>query len=246
VDGHVAVSFNKPVYPSEGLKLYLGVRPGESIEMPEPGWEIIWSEKNKLGRSTWFPDSSALITTYWGRQDGDYDIVAEVIQPKRKTVVFNPKEMSSISILLADRQNRLYLRGNSEGVIARCDIDIEDEELSCDTVLELERGAPVPDRLCPECPSFPLSAGPRIEGFDLFGDDETMAYMTTEDSCVRVMRIGEEEARCLTAPNLGIGGHVVISPDEKWIAFTIGRKIGEDHGLNVVKEDLYVVEIKTE
>jgi hypothetical protein len=241
-------SFNEAVYSSEGLKFYLGGRPGESIEMPEPVWEVVWSEKNKLGESIWFSDSSAVITSYWGRQDGDYDIVAEVLKPERKTVVFNPEEISNFFLLLADSQNRLYMRVDDEGadsrIVERCDIDLEKEELSCQTVLELPRGAPAPDRLCPECPTFPLATGPSVEGFDLFGDGETMAYTTTRDRCVRLMRIGEEEGECLTTSDYRGVGHVVISPDERWVAFTVDRKIGEDGPFDIVEGDLYIIEIR--
>ena len=44
------------------------------------------------------------------------------------------------------------------------------------------------------------------------------------------------------------GGQIFISPDEKWIAITPVKKIGEDEesGSDIVDMDLYVVEIRKE
>jgi hypothetical protein len=250
VGGEELGFFNEAVFSPTGLKLYLGRRPVESIEMPEPVWEVVWSDEQRTSSGEVLLDEPPTLVGMYGDPDiGRYVLEVEVFTPDRRIITLYPP-FDSFFPFLSDGKNRLYVRVYDEGiggrVIKRCDIDLKKEELSCQTVLELPRGAPVPDRLCPECPTFPLATGPSVVGFDLFSDGETMAYTTTRDRCVRLMRIGEEEGECLTTSDYRSFGRVVISSDERWVAFTVDRKIGEDHGFDIVEGDLYVIEIRKE
>ena len=136
-------------------------------------------------------------------------------------------------------------RNFADSVRYRCDIDLDKESIACNTKLSFANSIRALDSECSECPERPFEQN--IYGLDIFKDNETMVYMEDRRSCLFIRRLGEERPECLTDSDYYyLGGNVVISPDERWIAFTVARKIGESHGIVRVEEDLYVVEIRKE
>lgn len=222
--------FDKGILSPDGKTLFLGKKPMEGVEMPEPRWEIVWSELEDLSSALWFQNSSAVITSYWGRRDRNNDMVIEVVSPRRKTVVFNPEDLNSFSLLYSDKEGRIYVYfWDSEGKrhVARCDVDLEDESVSCEDVF--------------------IEGGRKVNDLEVFSDGEFIAFTEDGGRCVKALRAGEERARCITPPIDTLGDYRVtpgrsikISPDDRWLAFTLLRmdKAGEGIG-----EDLYIIEL---
>lgn len=216
------------VFAPKGLKLYLGRRPTERMETPKQKWNILWSEGRGVG-TLWLGDGSAVIGEY---RDLDRSIdlrrdalEVEVFEPKRKIFSIYP-EFPDFYLLLVDKQNRVYMekRDGDKGIksIVRCSIDIDKEALSCETILE----------------NVPMHTG-----FDVFSDGETMVFSKMrEDNCIRIMRVGGQEARCITTVGLPVGSYVAVSSDEKRLAFERARHVGAKD----FDDDLYIIELKTD
>lgn len=214
------------VFAPKGLKLYLGRRPTERMEMPKQKWDILWSEGRGVG-TLWLGDGSAVIGEY---RDLDRSIdlrrdvlEVEVFEPKRKIFSIYP-EFPDFYLLLVDKQNRVYMekRDGDKGIksIVRCSIDIDKEALSCETILE----------------NVPMHTG-----FDVFSDGETMVFSQWLAQCVSSMKVGEKEPICITAHERSVGTFVVISSDERWLAFERARHVGNKN----YHSDLYIVELKS-
>jgi hypothetical protein len=245
-------TFSQAVISPTGHRLFLGKDPGVSVEMPEPVWEVAWSNERKSTGMVLLSRSSALLGTYAMRgpkRDGYASFIdvmeVEIFEPERKIVRLYPQSRHFVP-RLSDKEDRVYIRIQGEEVegrvIERCGLDLEKEAISCVPVLELPSRNKRPASLCLGCPALPVSPG-GIEGFDIFSDEETMVYTVYGDRCVRVKKIGEEEAGCLTSSDYRIGYFVTISPNERWLAFTVHRKLGVADGFDVVTDDLYVIEL---
>ena len=221
------------LFPPEGLRLFLSMRPNERIEMPEPKWDILVSE-SKSGGWLWLSDASAIIGEYQDFDRRRAVLEVEVFSPKRKVFAIYP-EFSNFLPLFVDDKDRLYMenrdpekdrinllenRDKDQISIVRCSIDVNKESLSCETLLE----------------KLPVHAG-----FDIFSDGETMVFSKMrEDNCVRITRVGEEESPCITTEGLTVGSHAVISPDDRWLVFERAqREEAKDF-----RTDLYIVELK--
>jgi hypothetical protein len=209
-------------FPPGRLKIYLNRRPTERMDMPEPEWDILWSRGKGVGR-LWLGDGSAVIGGYRDLDRRRDVLEVEVFSPKRKIISIYP-EFPDFYLLLVDKQNRVYMekRDSEKGMksIVRCVIDIDRESLSCETVLE----------------DVSMDTG-----FDVFSDGETMVFSRMrDDDCVRILRVGEGEARCITTSGLPVGSFVVISPDQKWLAFERARHIEAKD----FYDDLYLLELK--
>jgi len=63
----------------------------------------------------------------------------------------------------------------------------------------------------------------------------------TDDWCAKVMRVGEKKAECITTSRYLMGNYVVLSPDDKWMAFTVFRKAANG---NYYVNDLYILNLK--
>lgn len=234
---HDVVGFDEGILSPDGKKLFLGKKPDVDIEMPEPKLEIVWSGigiKNEPSGAVWLPDSSAVITSitsYWGRRDRNDDIVIEVLNPQRKTVIFKPDELSSLNLLFSDKQGRIYLYfwdSNGKEHISRCNVAPEEKAISCEDVI--------------------VEKDHEVLEFDLFSDNETVAFTKDDDTCVKAMRIGEKKPYCITPPIDKLGhyifthkGNIKISPDDKRLAFVLSRL--DDAG-EWISEDLYMIELK--
>ena len=215
-------------------RLYPGKKPQIQINMPEPKWEIVWSLDKKTRNFFLFNDYSAAVGLYRDYEKRRIIFEVELFRPVRKIVsLYQPYK--SFSFLFSDSKNRIYLKvygdENSRGDIERCKINLEKNTISCSTVLDLTR-----------------TGKPHVTGIDIFKDAETIAYMQFADSCTFIKRIGDKEPECLTETTHYSGGEVFISPDERWIAITPFRKIGEDDesGSDIADIDLHVIEIGKE
>lgn len=210
-----------------GRKLYLGREPGESIEMPAPKWETLWS-RSKMHNSVWLSDSSGMVGTYFNWEDRKEHIAIQQFTPEEKLIVLRPPSARPVRSIQVAGRNRIYMRihsggegvdGHGKDLVFSCDINRSEATLSCVDMLEIDRN---------------------IQDYDLLSDGETMVFMEEGDRCVRVRHKGEKGAPCITAPKYDLGNHLTISPDGRWVAFTVFRK--RDDGTSYT-EDLYVVKL---
>jgi hypothetical protein len=127
-----------------------------------------------------------------------------------------------------------------------CDVSLEKETASCATALDIGKGTGDKEaRACKDCPLSPISSGPSIIRADLFSDGKTMLFTINGGSCVRAKNIGEKETRCFTSESYEAEGDVVISPDERRVAFTASRRIGPGpfKTLQNYTDDLYLIDV---
>ena len=213
-------SADKAIFPPHELKLYLGGRPNERIKMPGPEWEVVWSQRKGLA-TVWFSDGSAVFGAYWDPELRKYILEAEVFDPEIRIVDIYPP-FKSFWPFLTDKQNRVYMTVAEDvgARIERCAIDLKEKKLSCGVVLKNKH---------------------HIRGFDVFSDGETIVFTRDGDWCAKVMRVGEKKAECITTSRYLMGNYVVLSPDDKWMAFTVFRKAANG---NYYVNDLYILNLK--
>lgn len=236
----------------EGYRIHSGKKPQMQIEMKEPKWEVIRPIGKRKYNSFFSDDYSSAAGFYWDYNKNRLLLEIELFRPVRKIInLYQPYK--SFSFLFSDSKDRIYIKihgdkgdKSSRGDIVRCDIDVTKESMSCTTVLDLTRTSKPLDSECSECPAKQYK--PNVTGIDIFKDAETIAYMQYADSCAFIKRIGDKEPKCLTETTHYSGGKVFISPDERWIAITPFRMIGEDDesGSDIADIDLYVIEIRKE
>ena len=251
-----------PVY-EKGLKnyfqpgdtrIYLRKQPNERIEMPEPQWEILWPKGRGQGR-VWLRGKEAVVGNTSVTSHGMNIIEVETFGSKGKVFDVKPP-YERFQFLTSDSLGRVYLRLNGRQVyyyeeaseyprskyvdhgLARCEIDIEDEEIDCERLLD---------------------SGERSFGkVEILSDAETIIYSVSWDTCEKVMLAGrEDEARCLTPSKhtvtgynempsntpmeLYTGNHSGISPDESLFFYQASVGDGTYH----YGDDLYITELKT-
>ena len=222
--------FDNGILSPDGKTLFLGDKPLEEVEMPEPKWKVVWSEMQDLSSAVWLPDSSAVITSYWGRRDRNDDMVIEVISPKRKTIVFNPDDLNNINLFYSDKQGRIYVYFWDSGEkrhVVRCGVNMEEKDLSCeDLFAEKER---------------------EVGNLEVFADGEAIAFTEDDGRCIKAVRIGQERAYCITPLidtlgnyRISPGRSIKISPDDRWLAFDLIRMNEAGEG---VADDLYIIEL---
>ncbi|NIR15039.1 MAG: hypothetical protein GWN86_14290, partial [Desulfobacterales bacterium] len=185
-------SFYDGILSPDGKKLLLGKEHALKVEMPEPKWEIVWTDLKNLSDAVWLPDSSAVLTSYWGRLDGNNDIVIEVVTPERKTVIFNPEELNDFNLFYSDKEGRIYVYFwdiIEERHLARCNVDTEKKDLSCEDIF--------------------VEGGRKLEDHEVFSDGEAVAFTEDDGTCVKALRIGEEKARCITPPIDTLGNYKI-------------------------------------
>lgn len=214
-----------------GLRLYLGRRPAERIPLPEPHWDILWSGGRGVG-DVWLSDGSAIIGMYYDFVRRRYVLEVEVFTPPKKVFSIIPP-FQSFYPLMVDKQNRVYIRvDNQSGVyirgegkdkrLLRCGVDLKRENISCETIFK------------------PWNS---YMNLDVFSDGETIVFSKEQDdNCVRIQKVGEKEALCLTTAGLPMSSYLVISPDEKWLAFERNHY----KKFKYTNDDLYIVELKSE
>ena len=216
-----ASSGSSAIFAPVGNTLYLVYKPVTTMEMPEPKWDVVWLERERAG-SVWFKEPLALI----GDGSGRYQmgaLVIDVISPYKKQFVMDAGFHDS-TILMIDAQERIYMRTADDNFsrgeqTVRCSIDVNKVAISCESIFK--------DIMAEGHPYF---------GFDITKDGDFAVTSLWKDSCVRLRRIGESEGRCITSDDRMVGTKVNISPDEKWLAFTIERHMGERSYLS----DLYI------
>jgi len=222
--------FDNGILSPDGKKLFLGEKPMEEVEMPEPKWEIVWSELEDLSGAVWFRDSSAVITSYWGRRDRNDDMVVEVVSPERKTVVFNPDELRNFNLFYSDKEGRIYVYfwdKSGKRHIVRCSVYPEEKATSCeDLFVEGDR---------------------KVNDLEVFADGEAVAFTEDDGRCIKAVRTGEERAYCITPPidtlgnyRISPGESIRISHDDRWLAFDLVRQNETGEGIGV---DLYIIKL---
>lgn len=222
--------FDKGILSPDGKKLFLGEKPLEEVEMPEPKWEIVWSELQDVSDALWFRDSSAVFTYYWGRRDSNGDMVIEAISPERKTVIFNPDELNDFNLFYSDKRGRIYMyfwNSNEKRHVVRCNVDPEEKSVSCEDVF--------------------VEGDHTVEDLEVFSDGEFIAFTEDDGRCVKAIGIGGKKARCITPLIDTLGNYrtpsgmsIRISPDDKWLAFDLIRQDETGEGIG---EDLYIIEL---
>ncbi len=210
-----------------GFKLYLGRKPGESVEMPEPEWEVIWS-RSKMHFAAWLPDLSGILQTHYTREDRAYRLALELFGPEKEQIIFEPPLDGSVRAFQMLGPNRFYMKmyrkmgasdRSSKELVVSCEINRSEATISCVDVLELKQD---------------------VLGYKFLSDGETLIFTEQGDRCVRIRHKGESEARCITTTDSDLGGGLQVSPDERWLAFTVSRKRGDD---STYTEDLYIAEL---
>ena len=225
-----AIIFGENNFSPNEIRLYLGKKPAESMEMPEPKWKIIWSQ-NELLNAVWLPVFSGIISARFNREDESETLVLEFFDPERKAIALKPPLSGHARSIQMAGPNRIYLLLNKRGdgfgpygkdIVVSCEVNRSEALLSCVDVLELNHD---------------------IRNYALFSDGETIVFIQVEDRCVRIKRKGKNEAACVTTGNYRLGNYVSVSPDNKWLAFTVSRK---RDGENSYADDLYVVKLTSQ
>jgi hypothetical protein len=223
-------TFNEGILSPDGKKLFLGEKPLEGVEMPEPKWEIVWSELDEISGALWFRDSSAVITSYWGRRDSNIDMVIEVIRPQRKTVVINPEDLNDFGPFYSDKEGRIYMYfwdTYEKRHVVRCNVNAEGTGLSCKDVF--------------------VEGVRKANDLEVFSDGKRIAFTEDGGNCVKAIRAEGKRAYCITPPidtlgnyRISAGESIKISPDDRWLAFDLVRQDEAGEGIGI---DLYIIEI---
>lgn len=207
-------SFHENSISRDG-KIYLPRQPKTRIKMPEPKWEVVWSEFRQLGNPVWLTDSKTVLSESHVKQDIKLDFFLETISPKRKTAVISP-QLIAPQLLMIDALNRVYIevwssrRSGAKNSILKCMVDTKEEKISCAPFLAREKN---------------------ISGFELFPDMKSAAFAESGGVCVLRTRF-KGETECITKTYPEVSGNFNISPDGKWLAFTIYTELRD--------EDLYL------
>lgn len=191
-------------------------------ESERPIWLNEWPVGDS-GRPVGFSDGTVVFDYRRDRGADRNILIAEVYKPERTTVEIYP-QFQNFFLHFVDKRNRLYLRVSEKDEterIVRCEVRLEDKELSCETVLEGE---------------------PKLWDFSVFSDMETIAFVSHSDTCVKIMRIGDAHDRteCLTATQYGLGTKIVLSPDDKWMAYYVKRRAADG---DYMISDLYILNL---
>lgn len=216
-----ASSARGAIFAPKGLKLYLSFKPETTMEMPEPKWDVVWLERESVG-SVWFKEPMALIGDGSGRyQEGA--LVIDVLSPYKKKFVMD-SGFYGATIIMIDAQERIYMNTVDDNFArgeqtVRCSLDVDKVAISCESIFK--------DIMAEGHPSF---------GFDITSDGDFAVTALWKDSCVRLRRRGESGERCITNDDSMVGTKANISPDERWLAFTRLRHIGERN----YHSDLYI------
>ncbi len=216
--------------PDEPYTLFLGIRPKEYIEMPEPKWNLLWSRQKYSFKGFWLKDNSAIIGSYFNFDRWEKYINIEPIDMTKEIIPIDPEftkdpKFASYVLFMFDSKDRVYLRvsdimGDNLHIV-RCKINLKDKSLSCKPV---------------------LSSFSTMDSIDVFSDGENIVFSKWEGECVKAQMIGKDNAHCITKKGL-VGGTVKISPNENWLAFKKIKSIGKMG----YSSDLYIIEInKTE
>ncbi len=191
--------------------------------MPEPKWNLLWSRQKYPFKRFWLKDNSAIIGGYYNSDTGEEYINIEPIDTTKEIISIAPK-FGSYHLFMFDSKGRMYLRvsdaKDDNPRIVRCKINLKEKSLSCEPVLFYKN---------------------RIKAFDIFSDNETIVFNIDEDNCIKVKRIGGKEENCITNRPHKIGPHAVISPNDKWMAFTSYYSLQDGRD----EEELYIIELKT-
>jgi Tol biopolymer transport system component len=217
------------IFSPTGSKIFLGWEPRSKIKMPEPKWEIFWTQNEKEGETRWLPDASGLIRVKWTEEGLKDKLVLVLFDPEEKSIVFELPFDDSVQHLKMSGVDRAYMLANrkvkgfevyGKNLVVGCDINGGKGTISCSDALE---------------------RGSSIRNYDLLPDSESIVFMEAFDHCVRIMRKGDGGASCITSGRYNTGNYVNISPDSKWVAFTVFRE-RDDGG---TYQDLYLVEFKS-
>jgi len=220
-DGYLRTYLFKPDEPHT---LFLGTRPTEHIEMPEPKWQVLWSHQENIGYSNWLNDGSAIIGHYVNLKTRKKALVI-IPQVLGGKIVYIYHDFSINGSLILDDQDRIYMKISDSNEkylqIVRCRLNLKKESLSCDPVLYDEHS---------------------VNTFDVFSDNETIIFNIYGEDCIKVKLIGEEEEKCITNMPHETGSHAIISPDNKWVAVTSSYQLKDER---IGLADLHIVELKT-
>ncbi len=207
------------------LKMYLSRKSNQTIEMPEPKWDITWSSNNQ-SVSAWLKDGSVAIDSHVDFSQPPKNrkqiMDVEVFYPRRKSFTITPY-FYHFYPLLSDNQNRFYIRagdGNYENHLddlKRCRINIKKEKMSCETL---------------------FSPWQNYWDFDVFPDGENIVFSKTGYNCVKAKMIGKDNTHCITSKHI-TGSSIKISPNGRWLAFKKGDPIETEYSA----EALYIIRI---
>lgn len=210
-------------------RIFLGTKPPEEIEMPEPKLEIVWSEIDVSGDVLWTKDSSAVIASKWVQSIGTDNLVIETIEPKRETIVFSLADIQRSALFFLDSKGRIYRYYwvNEKSRVARCTLNSKEKSFVCEDIF--------------------IEGNSKIEDFEIFADGEFIAFTEKNGSCVKAIKVGEDKAHCITPPidtlgnyRIPPGGSIKVSPDDRWLAFYLVLKGEAGEG---VRLDQYIVEL---
>ena len=179
--------------------IYLANKPATTMEMPEPKWEVVWLERNTIGKA-WLKEPLALVGSGKSMSHSGPMIEIDVLSPYKKKIELD-SGFNHPFLIMTDAQDRVYMRDDKR--IVRCSFDLDNEVISCGSVF-------LGDIIAETNSSF---------GFDITNDGNFVVFSKWRDSCVRIRRIGESKGRCITSTDHKVDTDVDISPDGKWLAY---------------------------
>lgn len=197
-----ALNIGENIPSPDGWGVFLGQDPGEGVETAEPAWEVVRTkDKQSHSSSIWLGEPRAVVSSRWSFKDKRDLLEVDILTPERRSITLDPG-LSEFLLKLTDGQDRVYMKvwdkGSGEARrIVRCTLDLDEESVSCQTVLERRS---------------------HIVDFDVFPDNETIAFAEKGEKCVMLMRPDETKAECITTGWYKPIYKISISPDGKWLA----------------------------
>jgi len=197
----------------DGTKLFLSKELIKKIDMPEPKWKKIRT-KEESGSPLWFKDSSAVVSQTFieGERADKFNI--KTLKDKQKTTIIRP-DFDTFTPKAIDHLNRIYIRTidnmGKNARLLRCEVDIKEEHISCETVLRLSD-----DRY--------------YYFLDFLNDGKTYAFARRDGHCIKITEIGSDKAECITAnTHYSLSWSAGLSPDRRRLARDGGKHSGIDY-----------------
>lgn len=203
--------------------LFYGSKPQSSMEQPKPKWEFVcskgdWSSGGGF-EAQWLANSSSIVILYRDK------LYIEKFGTKDPVKLIDI-DLGDITHLKVDRSDRIYLISRlisrdkkriEKGRLLRC--IIKGDTLECKDALK--RNNP-------------------ILRYDITPDGKQIVFLEEGNTCAWY-KDGDAEPLCLAQQAVKVN----ISPDGNWLAYVRHRKIGEQSGVDIVEDDLYVTRLES-
>lgn len=218
----------------DGSKILLGERHNSAVEMPEPGWDPVWTAREdwdwSLAEARWFKDSSGVVSLGYMQTNRLFvEFFGEGGWTKR--FIMGGEYKDHIFGLKVDGDKRIYFLVSDGNLpnpgtyyIHRC--ELKDRELACEKILERDY---------------------YINPYSLHNGD--IIFKDEHNNCIRRVSPGEADGECIL--DLRYGEDVYsgislhgISLDGRRLLFERSKKVEPPEGRFFgYRSDLFILEL---